>query len=109
MDPALATRPHPSHTGDRRLYAVVRIRTLAGGPGITPDRCPWLEGTGPLFAVALARSADQYRLADPLTAHDTVHYAWRTSLAVDSRTTAMRLFVHLFPCPWFPALPGSPE
>src|SRR3546814_9562142 len=52
MDPALATRPHPSHTGERRLYAVVRIRTLAGGPGINTDRCPWLVGTGPLFAVA---------------------------------------------------------
>src|SRR3546814_12657833 len=61
MDPALATRPHPSHTGERRLYAVVRIRTLAGGPGINTDRCPWLVGTGPLFAVALACSADQYR------------------------------------------------
>src|SRR3546814_9926127 len=57
MDPALATRPHPSHTGERRLYAVVRIRTLAGGPGINTDRCPWLVGTGPLFAVALRSEA----------------------------------------------------
>src|SRR3546814_5931057 len=53
--------------------AVARVRTLAGGLGINTDRCPWLVGTGPLFAVALACSADQYRLEDPMTDHDTAH------------------------------------
>src|SRR3546814_2824189 len=29
MDPALATRPHPSHTGERRLYAAAAVVALA--------------------------------------------------------------------------------
>src|SRR3546814_937370 len=39
--------------------AVARVRTLAGGLGINTDRCPWLVGTGPLFAVALACSRSE--------------------------------------------------
>src|SRR3546814_7533931 len=29
MDPALATRPHPSHTGERRLYSAAAVLALA--------------------------------------------------------------------------------
>src|SRR3546814_13545482 len=100
MDPALATRPHPSHTGERRLYAVVRIRTLAGGPGINTDRCPWLVGTGPLFAVPLACSADQYRLEDPMPDPDTAHEGACPCRPVRYPPTALTPFVLLFHCRW---------
>src|SRR3546814_8886821 len=72
--------------------AVDRVRTLAGGLGINTDRCPWLVGTGTLFAVALACSADQYRLEDPMTDHDTAQEDGCTCRAVRYRITAMPLF-----------------
>src|SRR3546814_10012205 len=62
--------------------AVARIRTLAGELGINTDRCPWLVGTGPLFAVALACPAAQYRLEDPMLEHEATHEDGLTSLAL---------------------------
>src|SRR3546814_666608 len=87
--------------------AVARVRTLAGGLGINTDRCPWLVGTGPLFAVALACSADQYRLEDPMTDHDTAHEGGCTCRAVRYRLTAMPLFVHCCHCRWCQRETGS--
>src|SRR3546814_3324826 len=80
---------------------------ISGGLGINTDRCPWLVGTGPLFAVALACSAAQYRLEDPMTDHDTAHEGGCTCRAVRYRLTAMPLFVHCCHCRWCQRETGS--